>query len=350
MVAYIAIAIIPTGVISSYKSLLQSWSRFKYYGRLSSFLAISVPVGALLYYAIFRYLPGDTYILIYLFFYWLATFAIVYEMLKKVRGVRSEALLTHKNWQTEKTGIAILLGNYINTLFTSADKQFVKWFFTDNEFAFYSFGMSMQALMTVFITSIAQPLFPAMASEKFEDNEYVGIKNLLRIFGSLSGCAYFAISFVVKVFICKYTPSLDVVGIYFVVFPAMAVINCLYINLYKIKGLMKQYVQTLAFILVVALGLNAIFVSTYKNYTGVAIATSITYYLWLILGARQFRFIKFGAKDVIYLLIYLMGFLVITRLQNDILGFIVYLVFIVVLDFAIYKNDMQKLYRKFCLR
>lgn len=35
--------------------------------------------------------------------------------------------------------------------------------------AYYSFGMSMQSLMTVFIISIAQPLFPAMAQGKFKD-------------------------------------------------------------------------------------------------------------------------------------------------------------------------------------
>lgn len=203
----------------------------------------------------------------------------------------------------------MVLGNYINTLFVSADKQFVKWFFGNQEFAYYSFGMSMQSLMTVFIISIAQPLFPAMAQGKFKDEEYNSIKELLIVFGSLSGCAYFAVSIIVKLFIQKYTSSLDIVGIYFVVFPAMAVINCLYINLYKIKGIMKTYIKTLFGILLLSIILNTIFVFAVGEFTGVAIATTITYYIWFLIGFKQFEFLRITMKDVTYLIAYTIGFL-----------------------------------------
>lgn len=341
MIAYIALAIIPTGITGSYKSLLQAWNRFKLFSKISTILATAVPVAALIYYVITRTLPGDVYIIIYLVIYWIVTLIILVEVSHKINGVKANKLLSRENARTEKIGLAMVLGNYINTLFVSVDKQFVKWFFGNQEFAYYSFGMSMQSLMTVFIVSIAQPLFPAMAQGKFKDEEYNNIKELLIIFGSLSGCAYFAVSIIVKLFIQKYTRSLDVVGVYFVVFPAMAVVNCLYINLYKIKGIMKTYIQTLCGILVLSIVLNTIFVFAVGKFTGVAIATTITYYIWFLIGFKQFKLLKFTIKDFVYLIVYVIGFFVITKMFNDYVGFFVYFVFIGALAIGCYKKEVM---------
>ena len=198
----------------------------------------------------------------------------------------------------------------------------------------------MQALMTVFITSVAQPLFPAMAQGRFKNDDYNNIKNLLIVFGSLSGCAYFAISIIVKLFITKYIGSLEIIGIYFAVFPALAVINCLYINLYKIKGLMRKYISTLIFILMIAIILNIMFICIIGDFKGVAIATTITYYIWLIIGFRQFEFLKLKLIDIIYLLLYIIGFFVITRSMSDYVGFLVYFIFIFVLASLCYRKQL----------
>jgi len=346
MMLYIAIAAIPTGINGSYKSLLQSWSRFKFYSRMNTFISTTVPVLALAYYFITKSLPGDVYIAIYLLIDWIMTIYIMIEMVKKVHGVKSYKVISKENLQTEKTGIVLVAGNYINTLFTSADKQFIKIFFENTQFAFYSFGMSMQSLMTVFITSVAQPLFPAMAKGHFTEREYVDVRKMLMVFGSLSGCAYFAASIVVKMFIQKYTPSLDVVSIYFVVFPAMAVINGLYINLFKIKNRMKDYIFTLAAVLCVAICLNLLFVHIWPDYTGVAVATVLTYYIWFFLGARQFKFLEVGLKDIIYLSIFTFGFFSITRSLNDWIGLVVFFLFDIIIALLFYREVVMKYTQK----
>lgn len=347
MIGYIAIAILPVCITNSYKGLLQSWAKFKIYSRISTAVATAIPVVALAFYFLSGDLPGNIYIYIYLLVYWLVTFKVVFEAVSKTRTVKCKKILSRINWETEKTGLALVLGNYINTLFLSADKQFVKFFFSTTEFAYYSFGMSMQSLMTVFITSVAQPLFPAMAQGKFKDQDYNKVKDMLIIFGSFSGCAYFVTSFIVNNFIEKYIESLQVVGIYFVVFPAMAVINCLYINLYKIKGMMRTYVITLAGIFSIAIILNLVFVLLMGKFTGVAIATTITYYIWFLGGMKQFKFLKLAVKDIVYLILYTIGFFTITRTMEDITGFIVYFILIFVLAFVCYKNELSVYLHKF---
>lgn len=341
MTGYVALAVIPVGIINSYKSLFQAWNLFNAYTRISTSVATVIPLSAILYYVIEEKLPGDIYICIFLLTYWIVAAVLLYMAFFKVHKIKRERLLSVFNWKTEKTGLALVLGNYVNTLFISADKQFVRIFFSTTEFAYYSFGMSMQSLMTVFIVSIAQPLFPAMAQRKFSDEDYNKVKNLLVVFGSFSGCAYFVISFIVNHFIRKYTGSLQIVGIYFVVFPAMAVVNCLYINLYKIKGLMKTYITTLIGILLTVLVLNSIFIYATGHFTGVAIATTLTYYIWFIIGFRQFKFLKLKIKDVGYLVFYIIAFFVITNSLNDILGFLAYFLFIILLVFCFYKNEIK---------
>lgn len=340
MVVYIMTAVIPVGVINSYRSLCQAWSKFKTYTKISMVISTVVPVGVLLYYLVVHDLTGDVYICVYLLVYWVVAVIILLYESRTISGVISNSLFSRINWNTEKTGLTLVIGNYINTLFISIDKQFVKWFFGTVEFAYYSFAMSMQAIMTVFITSIAQPLFPAMAQGKFSDEEYNNVKELLFVFGSLSGCAYFATSIIVKLFIQKYINSLQIVSIYFVVFPALAVINCLYINLYKIKGMMKTYIATLSGILVMAIVLNIIFVLVFGHFTGVAIATTITYYIWMIVGIKQFKYLKLSVRDITYLTTYVIGFYIITRTLNDYLGFVIYFCFIGILALVCYGKKL----------
>lgn len=343
MLMYIAIIILPYCSVGCYRSLLQAWNQFRQYSRLSMLVSVAIPILAFLTFLITGNLTGDQYICSYLFVY---LFAFVYTAIviwRLIRNHKRERLLTKRNWETEKTGAAMLAGNYINTLFVSADKQFVNIFFSTTEFAFYSFGMSMQSLMTVFITSIAQPLFPAMAQGKWKDDEYNNIKELLFIFGSFSGCAYFAGSIIVKLFIQKYIASLDVIAIYFIIFPAMAVVNCIYVNMYKIKRKMSMYIKTLIGLLIFAVMLNLLMVWTYDKYTGVAIATTVVYYVWLLLGTIQFTFMRLRIRDYVYLIGYSVIFLVCVRfISNDILGVFIYGILISVLALLCYGRNLKQ--------
>lgn len=350
MVLFICLAIIPINYLGSMKALWQSWALFSKYSIVNSILAIFIPATALIYYLLKKDLSGNVYICLYLTINWGVTVFIIKRELKFTKKVKSSPIFSKTNYEIEKIGFGFLIGNYINTLFTSCDKQFVKWFFTEKEFAFYSFGMSMQALMSVFITSMSQPLFPLMANSNIRNTEQNKIKNCLLVFGSFSGCAYFFASFVVKNFIIKFEPSLEVVRIYFLVFPALAVVNCLYVNLYKINNRMKEYLKTLIFVLVLAVMFNAIFIFFLKSYLSVAIATILIYYIWLCIGAIQFKYIRFNAKDILFILLFFIGFMLITSTFNDIFGCIIYFIIFLLLAFLFYTEEMRFLIRSLVSR
>lgn len=90
-----------------------------------------------------------------------------------------------------------------------------------------------------------------------------------------------------------------------------------------------------------AVALNALFVFIYPAYYGVAIATVITYYIWYFIGMGQFRFIHIRIYDLLYLSIYTIGFFMITKMNNDILGFIVAFIYVIALSVIFYRRDID---------
>lgn len=346
MLGFITLAIFPVCIINSYKSFYQAWKKFNEYTKISLVCSIFVPLIAILYYLFNRNLSGVAYIIIYLLVYWVVLFFLFISDYKKLYNVSTNKIFSIDNLDTEKTGFALVIGNYINTLFVSADKQFVNIFYGVDEFAFYSFGISMQALMTVFINSIAQPLFPEIATGKISNNEYSTIKKVLLIFGSLSGIAYFGLSLIIKIFLPKYIESLNVISFYFVVFPAMAVINCLYVNMYKIKKLTKKYIITLFSVLMISVLLNIIGIRLFNNFLVVAIATVITYYIWLIISGLHFKEIMIDYVDVIFLILYFIIYFLCINLFNDINGCLVYVILMFLIIFILYRKILKSVYIK----
>lgn len=340
MLFFVSCAIMPVCLISSYYALLQAWSRFKRYSRLNMFITSAIPIIAFTHYLIRGHLPGNIYIIIYLSVYWAIMLWIVFQEGISLCQIKANKLLSKQNFITEKTGISLVIGNYMVTLFCSLDKQFVNWFFGAEEFAFYSFSMAMQTLMTIFITSISQPLFPAMANGKFSNESYPTIKRILFVFGSFSCCAYFAISIVIKLFIHKYVGSLEIVRLYFIIFPAMAVVNCIYVNLYKIQNRMYLYIKTIAFVLLCAIILNTVAVFIFKNYSGVALATAVTYYIWLFIGSKQFHFMKLEFRDIAYIISFAFGFYLVTMIKNDVIGLFCSIIFVLALCVIFYYKEI----------
>lgn len=346
MIIYLGISIFPVIFTNIYKSLYQAWNEFKIFTRISIFTTVLVPVVAIAIYLCTGDLTGEQYVITYIAVYAIIfTYIFINEVLL-IHGSASKKIISSENIKTEKIGFALLIGNYINLLFGSVDKQFVNSFFTNKEFAYYSFAISLQSIMTIFITSLSQPLFPALASGNVSDNDHNLIKEILIVLGSFSGCAYFAASIIVKMFITKYIGSIEIIGIYFVIFPALAIVNCLYINLYKIKGKMKQYIATLIGMLVLAIVLDYSVVVFKVDFKWIALATVIVYYTWLFVGSRQFDTIFFTMTDVLYFVLFFGLFFATSTYLSDVIGLLVYFLLNIIMLIVLYRKTMIYIFSK----
>lgn len=342
----VGISILPYDYVKSYLTLLQAWGDFKKYSLLNVIAPSAICfVAAFIYFASGN-LTGACYIYVYMLVY-IVLFALL--VLDVIKATESEKSITHiitkDNIDTIKLGLTICIGSYVGSLFHSVDKQYIKIFFDDVQFAVYSFAMSMQTIMTVLITSLSQPMYFQLAASGMSKREYRDIKELLLFFGSLSSCAYYVCSIMVKWFIPKYIDSIRVIAIFFAIFPAMAVINCLYINLYKSRKLTEKYVRSLVMMLIIAIVLDAIVIFMGLDYVYLAVATVVAYYIWLVLGSFDFPELTITVKDYLYFATYFISYFLIVNYNplNDFLGCLFGLIACVLLGVIFYKSSVMRI-------
>ena len=340
---YTVITIIPQCLIASFQALYQAWERFTEYSIINVLpkLFLSISMGVLFFIGIAN---GNSAILSYIVIVWGITLYFIYEFVRDTRGIKANKVFSKKNGKTTWNGLLITVGNYINILFHSIDKQFVLLIYSKESFALYSFAMSLQNIMMIFITALANPFYVRLSKGGIDRDKIGRMKELLFIFGAYSGCAFFAVSFVVDKFISKYSGALIVCAMFFAVFPAMAVINVLYINLYKIQQKLKKYIITLVGTLVVATVANTIAVIFHGDYIGISLATMICYYIWLFYSQHHFEEIEIRLKDIFYLI----GFMIIyfssvTLIKNAIIGFMAYAAIISLWNCLLYKKTVSYL-------
>lgn len=348
---YTTLTIIPQCLIASFLALYQAWERFTVYSIINILPKLVFTICILFVFWITKTINSNLVIISYIIISWIICMYFNIEFISFTKNVTSNKIFTKINRNTVWNGFLITLGNYVNLLFHSIDKQFVSLFYSIISFASYSFAMSMQNLMLLFITALSTPFYPRLAKEDVSEEYIKMLKELLLIFGAYSGCVYFVVAYFIKHFITKYTDSLIIVAIFFAVFPAMAVINVLYINLYKIRKLLKKYIFTLIGMLLLVSTLDYISVLIIDNYIGISIATLIVYYIWLIYSQFDFKEINISKLDCIFLVGFFIMYIVsITMILNDIIGFILYGFIISLWSYFIYRKTVKNFIEFFKVR
>src|SRR5690606_30543942 len=141
----------------------------------------------------------------------------------------------------------------------------------------------------------------------------------------------------------KYTPSLDIILVLFAGYPAMIIINALYVNLYKVNKQEKKYVLTVFIMLLISLTLNFVAVLYFKNNISIALATTIAFYVWFFYSIKDFKYLKTNMKEIIYLILFLLIFYSCGLYLHSILGLIIYYMAISLITILIYKNEVKLL-------
>lgn len=343
MLLYISLCIIPYCLVCSYQSLCQAWGEFNKFSYIHV-TTMAVPLlGSVLLYLVYHKLESEYYIFLFLGIYLFYMLVILCGTARATRGAVRAPYFDDANIQTWKTGFLICIGNYINVLFHSVDKQFVKLIFDTTTFAEYSFGLSLQAIPMVFITSIAQPMYHFLSSGQVAEKRYNIVMRFLLMLGACSCMIYHFCRIVVPQLVPGYTGSLGVVAVYFIAFPALMVINCLNINLYKLTRQTKQYICTLIGILLLAIVLNGLFVLCRKNTVSIAAATVTIYYFWMFLDMRRFRLLQFGARDMVFLAYFLTAYLISLQIENAILAVLGYALSLLLICVWLYRNEICKI-------
>ncbi len=217
---------------------------------------------------------------------------------KNLKYVHSETIFSQENICLLKTGVFIMGGNIFSLLFFSFDRWFVKLFLSVSDFAYYSFAVSMMAIVMLVIRSISLTFYPMLVKNKGNQFLQNQLRDALFIVGAYSCLSFFVLKLVIINWLQKYAPSLGIIGITLASLPAIAVIKGLYENMFKAHKEEKRYFKRVASMAVVSFSLNIIVIIFWKTTAGIAIATTASFFVWLIVGSFDFPGVHFRWEHV----------------------------------------------------
>lgn len=341
---YVAIMAFCSCYLGAVTQLLQAWGIFDLYA-ISHVIISALPLALpIIIYVLLGKASATISIVSYILVYVIVTILYLLWQIILGRNYSCAKIFSKENRDTEITGLLFHIGSYINVLFHSVDKQLIKWYCSVQEFSYYSFAITMQSTITILLTAVSQPLFPYIAAGKLDSQKKVSfVKRSLLMLGSLSGAAYFVCSLIVENWIPKYSNSLLVIKIYFALFPAMAVINCLYFNYYKVKKLKYRYTIDLLFMFALAVVLDLAAIKLNNGHIGVAMATVVVYYFWLIYGAKVFPELKLTKNEYAFIFLYLMLFFGIQRVTSNIIGMLLFVLIDYILCQTLFREEMKSI-------
>ncbi|SHI09150.1 Membrane protein involved in the export of O-antigen and teichoic acid [Clostridium collagenovorans DSM 3089] len=333
-----AITILPLNMIGFHKLMYQATGRFDKYSRITNFLSISVFVGNMVLIYVFKTDVYYAYILINTVMYMIIFIVLSIEISKFLKGIKVQGKIKIL-LNNFKVGIFIMIGNFASIMFYAIDRWFVKLVLNINDFAYYSFAISMMSLINVLISSVSMTLYNYLAQDE-NKAKVKKLKNTLLLLGTLSSSAYFVFSIIVKLFIGKYEPALSVIAILFVGYPFIIIINALYVNLYKARKEERKYFKTVVYMLIMTTILNFIAIVINRSNISIAIATTISFVIWYVYSMKDFEYLKASKKEIIYLTIVSGVFLITAHMSNVIIGMGVYMCILIIMNIIFYKVDI----------
>ncbi|EDT78999.1 capsular biosynthesis protein [Clostridium perfringens] len=331
------ISIIPMNVVGFYKMFYQAVGEFNKYVYISYIYTIINFLSNIFLIFILKsknYIPYCltsllANIVIYLY--------LEYKFLAEFRGVKIK--YDKIVFNNIKIGFFILFGNLSVMMFYAIDRWFIKLFYTVNDFAYYSFAISMLNIINLLISAISVTFYNYLAKD--EDEEKVKkLKRYFIILGAFASLGYFVLAGIVSIILKKYILSLNIIAISFAAYPYMIVINALYVNLYKARKNEKKYLKVVLLMVVISTIYNTIAMLLSKNSVAIAIATTLSFITWYIYSSRDFKYLKSTRKESIYLFINLIGFLLASNFLNWFLGGVTYFIIFLISTWFVFKEDV----------
>jgi len=299
----LAAAILPYNLLSYYQSYYQAIGQFDIYTKIKLIVPLAIMLFSLILIYILK-LSNFVYFISAEIIAYIIT--VIYLELKYSFKIKSYGLRQNIGniFNNFNIGLYIMIGNLAMILFYTLGRWIVKIFMTDADFAYYSFATSMMQILTIVISSIAMTFYPYL-SRIHKKKNLSRLKIQLIIIGAFFSLSYFVFNIAVNTFIPKYSFSLKIIGILFASFPAFAVINALYINMYKIYKDGQKYITVIFLNLTVAciLTITAMFIN--KSTISIAIATSVAYYFWMYYSSKDFNGLTPTFKEVVFIILYL---------------------------------------------
>ena len=338
---FCSIVILPVNIGSYVKNLYQATGKFDLY---SKFMNINTMLIFLINLFLVLIIKTDTYyfyIIGYILAYLIYWVYIEIET-KKVFGKHKSVAKIEYLQNDIKNGIVLMLGNFGNVIFTTIDRLFVQNILGVIQFAYYSFAVSIENLLNVFITPISTVMYNYLCNNK-EKEKVLNIKRIILIFSALIIVLAFPAKFVIETWINKYSASIQIMFLLFISQYVSILVRIIHINVFKAKKEQKKYFIIMIIIIIFSIISNIVFYNVFKLIEAFAIATLITNIIWFMIGEIILKEYRLKLKDYMFFILELIGFIFISIKLTTVLGGILYLVLTIILAFILENNTVKYL-------
>ena len=334
-----ATSILPVNLVATYKSVFQATGEFKIYSRILNYTSILNFAGAMILLFIIRTDNSLLYIawnVIVTFVIWIL---VERKMIVSYKQRIGWSLDIQSLIENIKSGIVLMLGNFSSILMTSVDRWFVKGLLTVQDFAYYSFVVSVETLVAIFITPVVTTMYNYICVTT-DMKSIERIKRMCLVFSLFLISSAFPAKFILEVYLQKYLASKYVLFILFSTEVFYMLIKGIYVNIYKARKHQATYLKQLIGVIIVGVILNAIFYYFTRSNEGIAFATILSVVIWYVICCISVPEIKPDWKEILLVAIAIPLFILSGFYLEAIVGFVVYVVGVLLLSLILMKDSV----------
>ena len=334
----LAFAITLTNTVSYMKTLFQAVGEFKLYGRALNYERFLMLLGYVLLIFIAKSDNPYLYILVALFASGI-TLLILFWMTNKLNSFGKYVAFSKVEIKKNiRTGFPLLMGGLSSNIFTGIDRWFVKILMDSFEFAMYSFAVSMENMINVFLTPITVSMYNYFCKENKQE-KVLRIKNAVLIWGFIIIVAAFPAKWILENYLTAYVSSSSIVFILFATQVFYVIIKGIYVNIYKAEQKQNKYMKQTFTMTLVAFGFNVLFYFINHSMLAIALGTLATSIVWLIVCELDRPDLKFSMKQIIYIVVLLLVYLYCGYKLNSIMGLLIYLSMVIVFSLIFMRDS-----------
>ena len=334
-----ATSILPVNLVSAYKNIFQATGEFGAYSRILNYTSIMVFAGSMVLLFGFRTDVSLFYI------GWNVFVTFITWILVERKMLRTYHL--HPGWSPDfrnlieniRSGIILMLGNFSSILMTSVDRWFVKGLLTVRDFAYYSFVVSVENLIAIFITPVVTTMYNYICVTP-DMKAIRRIRRMCLVFALFLISAAFPARFILEFYLQKYLASRYVLFILFSTEVFYMMIKGIYVNIYKARKHQSTYLTQLIAVIIIGVILNAVFYYFTRSNEGIAFTTLLSVVIWYIICGISVPEIRPDWKEILLLLIAIPLYILAGFYLEAILGLVVYTASVLLLSLLLMRDSL----------
>lgn len=240
-------------------------------------------------------------------------------------------------------GFFVMIANTINQLFYTIDRWFVKVFLTDNDFAFYSFTISILNLYVIIINAFSTVIFPILADRESKELNTKKLTTIILLLFSFAPGSYFLLEIIINTFLSHYNSALEILKVLVLVIPFMSVINIIYSNLYRLEKRGKRFLCITFFMLILASLLNSVCMYFLQNVTSIAILTVVSIVIWYFISSNDFDGMKINRREIIHIMFLILLYCTLHTIEGlQIFKLMIFIVILFIEEIILFKSYLAE--------